>query len=503
MLFNSYQFVLLFLPAVLLGFYWIAGRNPFAATVWLAVASLFFYGWWNPRFVFLLLGSVAFNYALGFAIGRSRGADSASKRSTGLLAFAITANLLVLGFFKYTNFFLAASNDIAGTHFGVLDIVLPLGISFFTFTQIAFLVDVNRGIATEYSFVHYLLFVTYFPHLIAGPLLHHKQMMPQFADRSIYRINVDNLNVGLTMFAIGLFKKVMIADQFAIYSNVVFDAAAHGSEPKLFEAWAGALSYSLQIYFDFSGYSDMAIGLSKMFNVDLPINFNSPYKSLNIIDFWRRWHMTLSAFLRDYLYIPLGGNRHGAARRHLNLMVTMLLGGLWHGANWTFVLWGGLHGIYLVINHGWQALCRHFGLPEMPAFRFVAGTITFIAVVVAWVPFRAETIEAAVRILKGLAGANGITLPRPYAATIGWLADSGVNFTGLFQNLNPFGSTAVTIWVVIGVLAVWTLPNSLEITASLKERGLQSRLAGATIGAVFFLTVMSFNKLSPFIYFQF
>jgi alginate O-acetyltransferase complex protein AlgI len=360
MLFTSYEFVLLYLPVVFFIFFFVARRSARAAATWLVVASVFFYGWWNPKFVLLLLASVCFNYSAGYLIGHDR-----SRRNKILLVTAIVANLGLLGVFKYANFFITTLNG-TGTHLALLDIVLPAGISFFTFTQIAFLVDAYRGLAKEYDFVHYLLFVTWFPHLIAGPVLHHKQMMPQFADADTYRPHSESISVGLTLFSFGLCKKVLLADQFGLFANPVFDAAAQGVQPHLIAAWVGALAYTLQLYFDFSGYSDMAIGLSRMFNVKLPLNFDSPYKATNIIDFWRRWHMTLSAFLRDYLYFSLGGNRKGRMRRHLNLIATMLLGGLWHGAGWNFVVWGGLHGsICSSTMHGvgsWGGVARYLTL---------------------------------------------------------------------------------------------------------------------------------------------
>ncbi|MDP3840780.1 MAG: MBOAT family O-acyltransferase, partial [Methylococcales bacterium] len=350
MIFNSYVFIFAFLPVVILGFYGLGRFSHHLASLWLAAASLFFYGWWDARFVGLLLASIAFNYGAGYMIGHSL-ADKA-RRAKLLLICAIVINLILLGYFKYANFFVENLNALTGSAITMAKVFLPLGISFFTFTQIAFLVDTYQGKVREYNFVHYTLFVTYFPHLIAGPVLHHKEMMPQFGKRETCRVNWDNIAIGLTIFILGLAKKVLLADSFGNYATPIFNAVSAGGHPMLFEAWFGALAYSLQLYFDFSGYSDMAIGLSLMFNVRLPINFNSPYKSLSIIEFWRCWHMTLSRFLRDYLYIPMGGSRDGKIKRYVNLLITMLLGCLWHGAGWTYVIWGGLHGVYLVINHG-------------------------------------------------------------------------------------------------------------------------------------------------------
>lgn len=296
--------------------------------------------------------------------------------------------------------------------FNYTNIILPLAISFFTFQQIAYLVDAYRGEAREYSFLHYSLFVTFFPQLIAGPIVHHKEMLPQFAKNSTYKFHFSNFNIGLTIFIIGLFKKVVLADSIAIYSTPVFASADAGNNITFFEAWGGAIAYSLQLYFDFSGYADMAIGLAKMFGINLPLNFNSPYKSVNIIEFWRRWHMTLSRFLKDYLYISLGGNRKGS--KNLNLLLTMLLGGLWHGASYNFVIWGGLHGIFLIVNHGWQQF-RHKVLNHDLKKSSKAGTLfsigfTFLSVTVAWVFFRAESLQGALLIIEGMAGVNGAIL---------------------------------------------------------------------------------------------
>ena len=338
MLFSSYIFLFVFLPVTLSGFCLLARfMGPKPAKLWLTMSSLVFYGWWNPVYVLLIVASMLFNFWFGRQIGRAVGAG----RSGGLLLFwGVTANLLLLGYYKYANFFVGNVNVLCGTHWSLGRILLPLGISFFTFTQIAYLVDASRGVVCEYDLGDFLLFITFFPHLIAGPIIHHSEMMPQFRESKTYHFQWENLAVGLGIFSIGLFKKVVIADGLSPHVADVFGAAAAGNSLYGTDAWAGVLSYTFQIYFDFSGYSDMAIALARMFGIILPLNFNSPYKAVNIIEFWRRWHMTLSRFLRDYLYIPLGGNRHGKFRRYLNLILTMGIGGLWHGAAWTFVLWG-------------------------------------------------------------------------------------------------------------------------------------------------------------------
>ena len=514
MLFNSYPFLFAYLPIVLFGFFAISRFSHRLAALWLAAASLFFYGWWNPGFVLLLVASVCFNFLAGYGIGHQRSRQAPDGRRKALLALAVAANLLLLGYFKYTNFFIATTNQLAGTHWSLADIVLPLGISFFTFTQIAFLVDVHRGIARDYNLIHYLLFVTYFPHLIAGPVLHHKQMMPQFDHPATYSLNVRNLNVGLTVFVIGLFKKVILADQFALYANPVFDGVAGGMQPGMVEAWVGAVGYTLQLYFDFSGYSDMAIGLSMMFNVRLPLNFDSPYKATSIIDFWRRWHMTLSIFLRDYLYIPLGGNRHGSLRRYGNLLVTMLLGGLWHGASWTFVLWGGLHGVFLIINHAWRTLRRRLRLPRVPGGTMIAGAITFVAVVLAWVVFRASTFDVALRLTGAMFTPPAGSLPESFE---GLLPSLVAHQPALLWGFTSRSSVlmATLAWYAAGLLVVWGLPNAQQ-WLSLERRARSAEVAGASaaswqptrttavlVGSAFAIAVLAFKQNSPFLYFQF
>jgi len=531
MLFNSFAFIFLYLPLVFAGMFLIGRHNHRLAALWLGAASVAFYAVWDVRFVLLLLGSVCFNYGAGYWIGLSRNAHE-NKKAKLFLVVAIGCNLMLLGYFKYANFMVVTANQVFGLKIPGLDIIMPLGISFFTFTQIAFLADVHRGHAHEYRFIHYLLFVTYFPHLIAGPILHHKQMMPQFANPAIYRINVEHVAVGLTAFVIGLAKKVLIADNLAEYATPVFNAVHDGRVLMLFEAWVGALSYTLQLYFDFSGYSDMAIGLSLMLNIRLPLNFNSPYKAANIIDFWRRWHMTLSMFLRDYLYIPLGGNRKGPARRYLNLMATMLLGGLWHGAGWTFILWGGLHGLYLTINHGWHQLKGRLGWGEGGRLAKIAGGgITFLAVVVAWVFFRADSLGSAWSVLRGMAGMNGVSLPvtiqSATAPLVQGFASSHVVFQGLAPNtvVSPVGAS---MSIAIGLALVWLFPNAREILADYRpawddmaggktrEAAPGGRMARAlhwkldyrhaiSAGMLLFFALffMASNKVSEFLYFQF
>jgi alginate O-acetyltransferase complex protein AlgI len=407
MLFSSYTFLFQFLPAVALAFAAARRHSPRAGILVLAGASLFFYGAWRPVYLLLLLASVAANFSLGLLME-----DPLRRRAVGMLGVAL--NLALLCYFKYTGFILDSIHALTAAPLPLVNIVLPLGISFFTFQQIAYLVDVMRGAKVERDIVSYTLFVSFFPHLIAGPLVHHAEMIPQFKRGRTSRSAVLAAR-GLAIFAAGLFKKVVIADNMAQFVSPVFAHLDSGGGVTTPWAWLATLAYSMQIYFDFSGYSDMAIGLALLFGIRLPVNFRSPYKARSIIEFWRRWHITLSRFLRDYLYIPLGGNRLGEPRRYLNLMITMLLGGLWHGAGWNFLVWGGLHGLYLCINHLWQAWRGAEGKFRTGFAEAFSWAITLIAVVVAWVFFRARTFSGAWQMLSGLFGfeAGGPTYVSP------------------------------------------------------------------------------------------
>jgi alginate O-acetyltransferase complex protein AlgI len=400
MLFSSYTFLFQFLPATVLAFAAARRHSPRAGIMVLVGASLFFYGAWRPVYLLLFAASVAVNFALGL-----RMEDPLRRRGIG--TFGVALNLAVLCYFKYTNFIFDSLNTLTGAPLPFVNIILPLGISFFTFQQIAYLVDVMRGAKVERDIVSYTLFVSFFPHLIAGPLVHHAEMIPQFKRGRTGRSAVLAAR-GLAIFAAGLFKKVVIADNLAQFVSPVFAHLDAGGGVTTSWAWLATLAYTLQIYFDFSGYSDMAIGLALLFGIRLPVNFRSPYQATSIIEFWRRWHVTLSRFLRDYLYIPLGGNRLGEQRRYINLLVTMLLGGLWHGAGWNFLVWGGLHGIYLCINHLWRGW-RGSKPQASIAGLMVKGpcwAITFFAVVIAWVFFRAKTAAGAWQMLQGLLGAE-------------------------------------------------------------------------------------------------
>lgn len=515
MLFNFFGFLFLYLPVVSIGFFVIGKRNRVWGAGWLAAASLCFYGWWSTDYIALLLASILCNYALGWQIGHS--AAPARKR---WLLLGLTANLTLLAYFKYTDFFIDSVNALTQAELPVLNVILPIGISFFTFTQIAFLVDTYQGKVSEYRFAHYLLFVTYFPHLIAGPVLHHKEMMPQFDQESTYRLSSANIAVGLAILALGLAKKVLIADNLAPHAGFFFD---NNDQPSLLLAWGGVLAYAFQLYFDFSGYSDMAIGLSRLFGIRLPLNFNSPYKADSIIEFWRRWHMTLSRFLRDYLYIALGGNRHGPVRRYLNLGATMLLGGLWHGAGWNYVIWGALHGMYLMVNHGWAAVARKAGFSTTGRrWSIVSVTLTFMAVCFAWVFFRAADLPRAWSIVGGMVGAHGIALPDGFGNQLGGLKPLlegwGMTFYlgGGARFLQTWG------WVALACAIAMLAPNTQQIMRNF-EPALDYHIARDTshaarpaslawtpngrwaiaLGVITLLSLLSLTRPAEFLYFQF
>jgi alginate O-acetyltransferase complex protein AlgI len=397
MIFSSDLFLFAFLPVALIGVV-IARRLMGAHLYWVVAASLFFYAYWKPIYLPLIVLSILINYVIGRALERNR--------SRQLLTIGVVGNLAALGWFKYANFVEENIEWLAGADIGLPDIVLPLAISFFTFQQISYLVDAQRGESHSHNFIQYAAFVSFFPQLIAGPILQQKQTMQEFAGPRAFHITADGLSWGLMIFIAGMAKKLLLADPMGTVASPLFDAALQqplGME----QAWTAALAYSFQLYFDFSGYSDMAIGLGLMLSIRLPVNFNSPYRATNIADFWRRWHMTLSGFLRDYLYLPLGGNRKGPSRTYVNLLIVMVLGGIWHGAGWTFIIWGALHGTYLLLHRAFRDLAGSV-LPDAGPFRrlviCLSWALTMLFVIIAWVVFRAENMQAAANIWQGMAG---------------------------------------------------------------------------------------------------
>ncbi len=515
MLFNSYSFVFLFLP-LLLVLAWLiqrAGRQQLMIPL-LLLASLGFYAWWSLPYLLLLVGSIVVNYGL------SRRLQDVSGTGRGWLWLGIAFNLGLLGYFKYANFFLDQMNQGMGLTLDNPPILLPLAISFFSFQQIAFLVDCRRGQAVRGGFTRYALFVSFFPQLIAGPIVRSVEVMPQLRDLARTRPDwASCLAPALTLFVLGLAKKVLLADHFALYATPVFSAADSGVSVTSAEAWIGALAYTLQLYFDFSGYSDMAIALAWLFGIRLPVNFLSPYRAANITDFWRRWHITLSRFLREYLYIPLGGNRHGKVRQLGNLLITMLLGGLWHGAGWNFILWGGLHGLFLVVHRLWVHLfqgSRRNSHPGSSMGRILAWAVTFVAVVSAWVLFRAETLDGAGLLLGAMYGQGGFSLPRDYLdmmpSLAGPLAGIGIESRGE-QVLWAFSKVAMVLSLGAGLIIVLACPNTARLFALVESSptdGNALSLAWRPGVTWYLLTVILFaaclvamTRVSEFLYFQF
>jgi D-alanyl-lipoteichoic acid acyltransferase DltB (MBOAT superfamily) len=512
MLFNSYEFIFVFLPLVLLT-YLALGRygSRRIALTWLIAASLFFYGWWNPAYLGLILFSMLFNYSIGTILSSEVGAS----RRKPVLIFGIAANISLLAYYKYANFFVDNVNTIFGLNWNIEHIILPLAISFFTFQQITYLVDAYRGETKEYNFLHYALFVTFFPQLIAGPIVHHREMMPQFANRDFGRINYSYIGIGLSIFFLGLFKKVVIADSLSPYVAETFSSVSSGTLLSFFEAWKGVLAYTFQLYFDFSGYSDMAIGLAFLFGISLPLNFNSPYKATSIIEFWQRWHITLSRFLKDYLYIPMGGNRKGEPRRYLNLMITMLLGGLWHGAGWTFIVWGGLHGIYLVLNHAWRRIKAGFDITtgNNILVRSTSRMVTFIAIAVAWVYFRADSLESANVMVRSLTGQGGVIWPEEAIGQLGYLADVFASWGMRFQYVNHFNGFENLFGMMFMLMVVWFLPNVQQLfyrypavlcspeSSRILWQPDRKWLFITIVAAV--ISILKLGQVSEFLYFQF
>jgi alginate O-acetyltransferase complex protein AlgI len=520
MIFSSAVFILVFLPVVMTGAVILHRRaSAEVQMLWLIAASIMFYAWWDWRLTPLLLGSVAVNFVLGLRL--------VQKPDRRVLWLGIALNLGLLGVFKYAGFFVETINAVTGAGFDALEIVLPLAISFFTFQQIAYLVDVYRGHAGERSLVRYSLFVVFFPQLIAGPIVHHAEMLPQFARKVWSGPTAANLAAGATIFAVGLMKKLAIADPLGVYVDRVYTVTALGDPVTFVTAWVATAAFGLQIYFDFSGYTDMALGLARMVGIRLPQNFASPYKAASIIDFWRRWHMTLSRFLRDYLYLPLGGSRRGPVRVAVNLMVVMVLGGLWHGASWAFVAWGALHGVYLTLNHAWRWAVRRVpwsgrsqgalrGAPSTAA-TLVGILVTFTAVTFAWAFFRAGTLDAALPMVSGLLGLNGVVLPERYADVFGALTPVLAGLGVVFASASD-ADVYPTFTMLSGVAAltvfVLAAPNTAtlgRLAESATGRGLAAAvlrpnaLTGAAVAMVWCVGLFLILKQSSdaFIYFQF
>jgi len=484
MLFNSYIFIFLFLPIVLIGYFSLNKyKLVYASKAWLVLSSLFFYSYWNIKYLPLILISVIVNYAFGTNLAKIK------KHKKVLLITGIVFNLSFLGYFKYYDFFISNLNWLLRTDFNLLHLLLPLGISFFTFQQIAYLVDSYKKETTEYDFLNYAIFVTFFPQLIAGPIVHHKEMMPQFAKLKNKVLNYKNLSLGIFIFLIGLCKKVVIADTFAAYANAGFDVL---QSLNFFEAWVTSLSYTIQLYFDFSGYCDMAIGIGLMFNIKLPINFNSPYKSKNIQEFWKRWHMTLGRFLTDYLYIPLGGSRNGKLKTYRNLFIVFFLSGLWHGAGWTFIVWGILHAAAVMIHKFWKDL----GKKMHP---ILAGFIMFNFINITWIFFRAKTFTDVKKVLLGMFDFTTITISDKIMAFLPFLENLGIRSEhNWLKGVGRAGKTGM-LQIIILLIICFSFKNSVEQLEKFKPN--KRYLIVSCI--LFILAITSQNKVSAFLYFNF
>ena len=469
MLFSSYEFLFCFLPITIIGYYLILNAKKVnMARGWLVIASLFFYGWFNIKYLPIIIVSILINFAIG------KGIKKEDKYKKIYFIIGATFNVGLLCYFKYYDFFVENVNVLFKTNWTLKHLLLPLGLSFFSFQQLSYLIDVYKGETKDYSLLNFSLFVTFFPQLIAGPIVLHSEIMPQFDDKEKQRLNWDNIASGIFMFSIGFFKKLVIADSFAVWATNGFDSTASLT---FYQGWFVSLAYTMQIYFDFSGYSDMAVGIGKIFNIDLPANFLSPYKSTSISEFWRRWHITLGRALSTYVYKPLGGNRKGRVKTYINLLLTFLVSGLWHGAAWTFVFWGLLHGIASVID-------RLFRDNNWKINKYVSWFLTFMFVNCAWVFFRAATFERAFEILKAM-----FSIP----------SGGAFNMAGIITNGSIIIIGLVYILLVISLVVTLSFKNTYELAETFDY---------TTINTVYVVILMMIGisfmpRISPFIYFNF
>jgi alginate O-acetyltransferase complex protein AlgI len=514
MLFQSVEFIFVFLPIAFCGYHLLRGwTNSSVAISFLIVCSVVFYAAHEPIFLILLFGSIICNYLTGSFINASK--------SKLILTFGILFNLSLLGYFKYAGLIVWSYNESFSSSSEIPNIALPLAISFFTFQQIAYLVDVYRYGKPSGGWLQYTLFVVFFPQLIAGPIVHHAEMIPQFEKVGRFaRLRID-IAVGFTIFTIGLGKKIILADSCGVFADFIFGRAAEGIVPAFLESWVGAIAFGLQIYFDFSGYSDMAVGLARLFGIRLPVNFFSPYRSDNIIEFWRRWHITLSRFLRDYLYFPLGGGRKGPTRRYANIMTVMILGGLWHGAGINFIFWGALHGVYIMINHAWRAISPATSSRHAHLFFWL---LTLFAVTIAWVPFRAQDFKSTMLIWSGMFGLNGFSLPRTFVSSLGQYGELLLGFgfsvqSDVFRVLYWGAGITNALWFSVALFIALFMPNTYQWVRRLRpvieestflEKPLPNAfswrpsLVWASLIVVLFCASIYYQaKPSAFLYFQF
>lgn len=482
MLFNSYEFIFLFLPITLVIYFLLNKYNKnMLSKAWLVIASLYFYSYFNKSYLILIIVSILVNYFIGTELNMKT--NNVIRRKI-LLIFGILFNLGALGYFKYYDFFIENINYIFKTNFNLLHIMLPLGISFFTFQQLSYVIDNYHRKSLNYDFLSYCLFVTFFPQLIAGPIVLPTEMLPQFENEENKKVNWENMNRGLYMFSIGLAKKVIIADTIAHFANAGFDMM---ESLNFAEAWLTSISYTLQLYFDFSGYCDMAMGIGMMFNIILPINFNSPYKSTNIQEFWRKWHITLGRFMTNYLYIPLGGNRKGELKTLRNLFIVFLASGIWHGAGWNFVIWGMLHGICILVHRIWKNSGRKMN-------KFGGWFITINLVNIFWVFFRATNLHDAMKVIKGMFDINSLIymmthLDEIRQKTFNFRVLAGGNL-GIINNI---------IILFFSILIVFFFKNSFEKNIKLKFNFINN----IEMILYFWIGVFSFTQASEFLYFNF
>jgi alginate O-acetyltransferase complex protein AlgI len=545
MLFNSEEFLFVFLPAALSGFYLLGTLSRTSAIRWLILVSLVFYAWWRPVNVLIIAPSIVINFAVAWILLRLSNSEGSRRVSNAVLLLGICFNVVFLGFFKYIDFISGTINDVFGANLVLRHIILPLGISFITFQKIAFLIDIQAGRVRSFTFQDYCTFVLFFPQLIAGPIVHYREMMPQFHAISC-RFDRENVAVGLTLLLFGLFKKVVFADNIALIVTPIYDHAASVGQTTFLFAWIAAIGFTLQIYFDFSGYTDMALGLARFFGIRLPPNFNSPLRASNIIDYWLRWHMTLTRFLTGYIYNPLAlwltrrrlakgkpgfRGRDSTVGAFVSLLmfptvITMFLSGLWHGAGYGFIVWGLLHGVYLTINHGWRVVVARLWQDRRRYDRVMrpAGLLlTFVSVTIAMVFFRSATVASAIDLLKGIFGLNGVALPQNLFERLGPLT-GGLHGVGIVGDASwtshDFGKAA--IWISFLMFVALACPNTLEMLAAyepalgVKPRTTQIRVGGIRIvewgtslpwaiavSAMAAIAVMSIGGPSEFLYWQF
>ena len=493
MLFNSYIFVFLFFPIVILGYFLLNRFKKFEfAKIFLTVASLYFYGYFNWAYLIIIVSSIIVNYIFS-GILLSHKASYVFKQLIFIVAMCL--NIGSLGIFKYYDFFIENFNTIFSTSLPLLNLLLPLGISFFTFQQLSYIIDSYKGDVSKYSFFDYALFVTYFPQLIAGPIVTHDEMVPQFADLSKKNFNIDNFSAGLYGFALGLGKKVIIADTFGLVVDSAFtDVTNLGATNALLIMFA----YTFQIYFDFSGYSDMAMGIGKMMNIDIIQNFNSPYKAIGIVDFWKRWHITLTRFFTRYIYIPLGGNRKSEFRTYINITIVYLVSGIWHGANWTFILWGILHGIASITTRLIDKKSGLFSQNKSKSLKAILWILTFAFLNLTWIMFRADSIEQAFTFYKQLFSFNFIEINTEYLELM------QIDGLKILADMIPFVGDYIKTYAYIIIFLSAFILSVFAKNVSFRIKSFKAKWYHPIVTAgILFWCIMSFAGESSFLYWNF